>query len=255
MARVWAYREGAFRGTEGGWTHVVNFNYAHNLVDQLTALNLLGQVEHLAILAHGNIPGQVLMNEPWGPGPPGPTPIGASTFGRLYAPFMRPNSLVILTACVAGGGDRGSRFLSEISISIPQSVIVGYSIWGMFSDSFGSYSVPGNVQAAPGQRPIAGARLTPWSPWAKWARRGAIVRLPADEQEQMSGRRCANPNCPGHESSPPNGRTPTLGHCPYGRWGSDSFLAQLDREQPPEPDQVRGQQAIDPAPRPGASVR
>lgn len=223
MATVWAYREGAFSRTAStGWNHTINFTSPSDLAGQMDAAGLRGRVQRLVILAHGDRPGQLLMEG---------TRHGATSaavIGRLYAPFLQSNAMLILMACIAGAGDDGSLFLRRLSTELRGRVIVGFSAYGVIDSSFGGALNPGNVQAAPGQRPVPGARLQPWSPWAKWAHQDMIVRLPANEQESNAGRRCANPSCPGHAAAPPLGRVPTLSHCRYKDWGHVPVLINLN---------------------------
>lgn len=223
MATVWAYREGGFTGSAStGWNHTINFTSAADLATQLDAAGLAGRVARMAIVAHGDHPGQVKMDGVGRPATP------AATIGRLYARFLRADAMLVFVACIAGARDDGSLFLRQVSTALPGRVAVGFSIWGVFDTSFGALPNPGNVQAAPGQRPVPGARLQPWSPWAKWAHADRIVRLPSDEQEMREGRRCANPACPGHAASPPAGRVPTLPRCEYRDWGSEPVLISLN---------------------------
>jgi hypothetical protein len=223
MATVWAYREGAFSRTAStGWSHTINFTSPSDLATQMDAASLRGRVQRLVILAHGNRPGQLLMEG---------TRLGATSaavIGRLYAPFLRSDAMLVLMACIAGAGDDGSLFLRRLSTELRGRVIVGFSAYGVIDSSFGGALNPGNVQAAPGQRPVSGARLEPWSPWAKWAHEDVIVRLPADEQESNAGHRCANPNCRGHAATPARGRVPTLPHCQYSDWGHAAVLTGLN---------------------------
>lgn len=223
MATVWAYREGAFSRTAStGWNHTINFTSPSDLAAQMDAAGLRRRVQRLVILAHGDRPGQLLMEG---------TRRGATSaavIGRLYAPFLQSDAMLILMACIAGARDDGSLFLRRLSTELRGRVIVGFSAYGVIDSSFGAALNPGNVQAAPGQRPVPGARLYPWSPWAKWAHEDMIVRLPADEQENNAAHRCANPRCQGHVAAPLHGRVPTLPHCQYRDWGRTSVLLRLN---------------------------
>lgn len=138
--------------------------------------------------------------------------------------FLRRDAMLIFVSCIAGAADNGTIFLKRVSRELRDRVIVGFSAWGVFDSSFGSLSDPGNVQAAPGQVPVRGMRLTAWSPWAKWAYHDNIVRLPADEQDHMPNRCCANPNCPSHAPEGSRGGVPALHHCPYTVWVFDPVL-------------------------------
>jgi hypothetical protein len=221
VATVWAYREGAYTSTAStGWNHVVNFTGPSNLVEQLNDRGLRGKVQHLALVAHG-YPGQVLMQGE------GNGAISSSWLGREITPFLTSDAMLSFVACTAGGGDNGTLFLCQLSREMPGRVIVAYSVWIGF-DNLPFARHPGNVQPAPAMREIPGSYITPWSPWAKWAYMNTIVRLPADEQDRRPNRTCANPSCPGHASSTPNGRVPTLPHCRYASWGSSPLVRRLN---------------------------
>lgn len=211
MATVWAYRVGAFTDDRtGGWSHTVNFRSLADLRAKLDGLGLRGIVHRLAIVAHGDRPGDVLMD---GAGLPA---TGAAAFGVL-GPYLTPHAMLVFVACIAGAQDAGSAFLQSLSRYLAGRVIVAFSTWGQIDTSFGSASAPGNVQAAPGGVIRAGSpRLSPWGAYAKWACRGAIVRLPAEEQRLNPGNRCANPGCPGHRNAD--------FHCDYRDWVTDRAL-------------------------------
>ena len=218
MATVWAYRDGAFQQNPGsGWSHTILYNSPADLETKLSSARLRGAVRRLAIFAHGNHPGHVLMDGPTS------SPVSPGSL-RGLALYLRRDAMLIFVACIAGAADNGSIFLKSASRELRGRVIVGFSAWGVFDTSFGSTNDPGNVQAAPGQEPVPGARLTAWGPWAKWAYHDTIVRLPADEQNRAPNRRCANPRCPGHAYEGDVRRVPTLHHCSYRDWVTDPVL-------------------------------
>jgi hypothetical protein len=123
--------------------------------------------------------------------------------------------MLSFVSCNAGKGPNGSLFLMQLSRELPGRVIVGFSIWGFYSQF---KNEPGNVQESINQnRPKPGTpRIGAWGEYAKWAYKGVIVREPMDEQKDFRGKHCANPHCPGHRSE--------HDRCPYEKWGHEPTL-------------------------------
>lgn len=214
MATVWAYRVGAFsQNAASGWSHTINFSSLSDLVSQLREANLYGAVQRMAIVAHGDHPGQVITDF----APRDPMSQATSVPGlRGLGVYLSRGAMLVFVSCIAGAGDAGSQFLKSVSQQLPGCVVVGFSVWGVADSSLGSMMNPGQVQCAPNQSPLPGCRLTPWCAYAKWACGETIYRLPSDEQKNNPGRRCANPRCPGHAHE--------QDRCPCTTWVTDPIV-------------------------------
>lgn len=142
MATVWAYRVSAFRNNPAsGWSHTVNFSNVPDLLNKLEEANLRNGVTRMAIVAHGDLPSQVIMD--------GTTPVLPGTL-RDLSTYLQASAMLSFVSCIAGAGDGGTMFLNNVSRNLPDRVIVGFSTWGFVDASFGAPNDPGNVQAAPG---------------------------------------------------------------------------------------------------------
>ena len=97
MATVWSYRVGSYSSSpdlleSSGWAHVINFNSLDNLISQLAGFE--NRVDRLAIVAHGDVPGDVFMN--------GTEHQQAEDFARL-SPYVVLGGMLIFYSCIAGG--------------------------------------------------------------------------------------------------------------------------------------------------------
>jgi hypothetical protein len=187
-----------------GWSHL--FLHMHGFRDICSRMKkegLRNGVSHLAIVAHGNDDGQVLLDRPLTP----------ETIGQFVEEFvelrdyLREDGMLTFYACVAGRGERGSQLLTKISEYLPSRTIVGFEVFGLLNiDNMNDRSVdpPGRVWGSSESQFFPGSHyptLHPWFPSAKRAKDGKIIHLPANEQDRRPGRRCANPACPGHAKS------------------------------------------------------
>ncbi len=218
MACVWAFQEGVFRSNPAtGWSHTIRFGVTEgqlqadgtrDLIEKLAAAGLAGMVERLAIVAHG-IPGLVYMSG---------RARSPATVGQLrdLSTYLKPGGMLSFVSCNAGAGPTGDNFLMALSRALPSRVVVGLSIYGLYSNL--GASDPGNVtESSDGSGYKPGApRIDAWGDYAKWAFGGAIVRYPRNEQAHYRNKRCANPQCPGHISE--------RHRCPYASWGHDATL-------------------------------
>lgn len=203
MATVWAYRVGVWTNNPGaGWNHTLSIGGLSDLSDQMEKAKLRGTVSHLAIVAHGNAPGLVQFDHDM-------TAATMSHFAtdlaRLKA-YLTADAWVTFYSCIAGKDEPGSRLLIELSKQLPGRTIVGFELFGFIGPA-GALNTPGTMTAV--ETPVAqlamkpNARhgnLNPWCPFAKRARDSRIVHYPILEQNGRPGKRCANPNCPGHAS-------------------------------------------------------
>jgi hypothetical protein len=185
-----------------GWSHL--FLHVHGfreICSRMRAEGLRNGVSHLAIVAHGNDDGQVLLDRPLTP----------ETIGQFVEEFvelrdyLREDGMLTFYACKSGAHERGSRLLAQISSYLPSRTIVGFEVFGLVNVAgAGESDSPGKVWGSEMSQFIPGSvypRIDPWCPLAKRARDGKIVHVPAREQDRRPGRRCANPACPGHAKS------------------------------------------------------
>src|SRR3569623_1843221 len=207
MATVWSYRVGAWKGSPGtGWSHTIAMSGLSDLADSMARANLMGPVDgtvtHLAIVAHGDAPGNVELDHPL---TAGSSSHFTDAFDRIKR-FLSRDAWLTFYSCIAGKDEPGSRLLCEISRLLPGRTIVGFELFGLIGPP-GALNAPGTMVAI--ETPIAQlavnpraqhGNLNPWCPFAKRARSGKIVHLPILEQNGRPGKRCANPACPGHSS-------------------------------------------------------
>jgi hypothetical protein len=202
MAMVWAFRVGAWTSDPStGWSHTIGpFHALSDLMKSLDRARLRGMVRRLAIVAHGDHPGVIVLDHRL-------TPATISHFAtelnRLRW-YLTPNAMLAFYSCIAGMGEEGSRLLIALSRHLPGRTIVGFELYGLIGPG-GLPNAPGNMtatEAAEQQMAMLSSarhgRLSPWCPFAKHARDGQIVHLPILEQDRRPNRTCANPACPGH---------------------------------------------------------
>jgi hypothetical protein len=201
MATVWAHRVGAWtRNPATGWSHTLQMNGLGDLTRAMDRAGLKGVVTQLGIVAHGDQPGQVILNRQ----------LTAATIDVFrfelngLRSYLTRNGILTFYSCIAGKGEAGSRLLVALSNQLPGRTVVGFELFGLIGPP-GIPNAPGNViatetslaQLAMDQRAQHG-RLHPWCPFAKRARDGQVVHLPILEQAGRPNRTCANPQCRGH---------------------------------------------------------
>jgi hypothetical protein len=180
MATVWAIHSGVdctfTESQETGWTDVFGFSTLDNLISEMNRRGLQGQVEKLAIVAHGNAPGVVHLDRP----------LNLESIPSFYSPlhrlrwYLRRHSHVQLAfyACVAGALQAGTAFLIRLSEIIPDRTIIGFTDWGVCGAG-SQASNPGLISPnATGGR----GYITLGGIYAKWACKGRIVRWPHSER-------------------------------------------------------------------------
>ena len=191
---VWAYRVGAF-SPGNGWSQVVSLPMTGNLsylLDELGTRGLQGQVERLAIVAHGDAPG-IVNTDPrmdndsiWR---------SAAVCGPISTlrDFLTPTAQVMLVSCIAGAGPDGTRLLCALSSFWPGRTVIGFITSGEFNpyyttagdifDTGGAFT-GGTVLSRLSRSALFALRMTPSRPTAKWARDGGVVRMPRRETIQ-----------------------------------------------------------------------
>jgi hypothetical protein len=179
MATVWAIHSGTncqfTQSQDTGWSDVIGFSSLRDLISEMDARRLNGQVDKLAIVAHGNVPGWVELDRTlnlenirsfhhW--------------LNRLRFYLRRGRQVqVAFYACIAGAGQAGTDLLKRLSEVIPDRTIIGFTDWGVCGTG-SQVSNPGLISPnATGGRGF----ITLDGIYAKWALRGAIVKWPRGE--------------------------------------------------------------------------
>lgn len=204
MATLWANYSGNNLGRwhdqaySSGWSHTINFSSLLNLTDQMAQRNLHGNVTRLGMVAHGDSPGQVVLDRNLVRGT-------IHTFSREFTTmrsFLTRNSKLIFFSCIAGMGRDGDDFLCAVSRLLPGVTVIGFVVYGITSANRNlaalSPMTPGSMRPANrlGMVYEGHGLLQPWSIFSKWARNGRIVRNSPLERDDDG--HCANPNCRGH---------------------------------------------------------
>jgi len=214
VASVWSSAIGGNWKPGRGYTHCINMWNLESLLHQLEREKLQGTVDKLGILAHGDRPGQVLLE--------GKKRVMNSFNLHEFSAaitslsrFLRPSGKMIFFSCLAGMGSEGDKLLAAISALLPGREIVGFNELGWVGPGTGGElggapSVAGAIKARgnlPDRSSAAAVGLpylTEWSPSAKWARDGYIVRPPRKEVltaqtlDPLGEQRCGSFWCKGH---------------------------------------------------------
>src|SRR5438105_1487049 len=200
MATVWSFRVGAWASdTATGWSHTIGpFNTLRDLMTLFDNARLQGAIRRLAIVAHGNEPGVILLDRR----------LTAATIGTFTTElhnlrrYLTSEAMLLFYSCIAGAGAAGSRLLVDLSTQLPGRTIVGFELYGLIGPA-GLLNAPGNMTATDAanaqmamQPNAQHGLLGPWSQFAKRARDGEIVHIPVLEQNGRPNRTCANPACP-----------------------------------------------------------
>ena len=199
MATVWAAQVGAWldQAYETGWSHTITFRSLGDLNTKMEQRKLQGKVSKLGIVAHGDKPGQVVLDRVM-------TASNLKSFDTELERirwFLKRDAQVTFYSCIAGKADEGSRFLMALSKMLPGRTIVAFTLYGETDGALGIPGDPGKVRqresslvAAPPNAPL----LTPEHPATKWAKDGSLIRNAPLERGAQN--RCAKPRCPGHSS-------------------------------------------------------
>jgi hypothetical protein len=183
------------------WAHVIHFNALGDLAKLLTDKKLKdGQIDRLAIIAHGDASGVVQLDRVLSP-----TTIGSfSSEISAVGGFVGQHGKLIFISCLAGSGPAGSQLLTMISRTLSNRHIIGFTINGaMMAGAWPS--APGQVYE--GENFISGMPATAmkgmkllneYSVFSKWARNGFITKIPYQEQVKNPHYKCAWSLCPGH---------------------------------------------------------
>lgn len=201
MATVWAYAVGAWsKSPASGWSHTISMRGISDLVASLSAAKLNRRVTQLAIVAHGDAPGQVVLDHKL----TASNVANSSAILKRLGGYLTSDGMLTFYSCIAGRGDEGSQLLVALSNQLRGCTIVGFELYGLIGPS-GAPNLPGRMTATDASD-AQGAmstkyqhgNLSPWCPFAKRARDGQIVHYPVLEQNGRPNKRCANPTCPGH---------------------------------------------------------
>jgi hypothetical protein len=200
--RIWAYRSDTGKwGPESadGWDRPFEANSLQELVDGLKKRKLEGQVEKLAIVAHGDAPGVVQLK-------PQLTPESLSSVKAQLSQlstFLKPNGKLLFESCIAGDGEPGTKLLTDISKLMPNVYVIGFEIPGGRSPW---PEAPGRLYEktegmATGKQPENPVWLNEYSKFSKWALNGEIIRYDLGDQSLRPQKHCANLTCPGHANA------------------------------------------------------
>jgi hypothetical protein len=200
--RIWAHRADTGKwGPEGanGWDRPFEANTLKELVDGLKKRKLEGQVEKLAIVAHGNAPGEVQLLPQLNP----ENLSGVKDQLSQLSTFLKPNGKLLFESCIAGDGQPGTKLLTEVSKLLPNVYVIGFEIPGARSPF---PSEPGQLfekteGMGTGKISKNPVPLDEYSKFSKWALNGEIIRYDLGDQSQRPKRKCANPTCPGHANA------------------------------------------------------
>jgi hypothetical protein len=203
MAQVWAYfkSDGDRRSMQGAyspaghWTHSIAFSTLRSLNSALASEGLNGQVDKLAIVAHGDSPGVVEIS----PVLTTDSMAGVASDLRTLRNYLKRSARVVFFSCQIAGAMRGDRFLLSLSERLPGREIVGFIFANMAYPGFaGDVRVFSQLVT----------RHDEWSEATKWAKDGRIVRPPLLEVlhfqsssihgTQNPSKKCGSEQCPGH---------------------------------------------------------
>ena len=201
--RVWAHRIGNFvRKPESGFGFTIRFSGLDDLIASMSKSGLRGRVESLVIVAHGDESGLVQLDRNL-------TPTALPSFDREFTnlkPYFEPSagSKLIFMSCLAGLEKDGDRLLCGISARLANVHVSGFEVNGS-TVAEGMPMEPGSLTDGIGLMNGGPAKLMKGKPvldeysiFSKWAFNGYITRIPAREQLQRKGLKCAWSLCPGH---------------------------------------------------------
>lgn len=135
---------------QSGWQMAFQFENLHDLATKLSAGVPMpayycgnwvrdcapvgpGQIHRLAIEAHGDVGGRVMVD-----GSASSTWLEAATLPSYHSDlhtiglYTRRGSVIYFMSCVAGQGQEGTRLLLELSRVWPGRAVVGFSTYGYF---------------------------------------------------------------------------------------------------------------------------
>lgn len=167
-----------------GWSRVLPaFATLNDLLSTLDSSGMRGQVDALAIVAHGatvgsSVPGEVRISPTLSAESIARDSVAQSV--RRLGDFLRADGRLLFMSCRAGASNDGSELLMGISSLLPGREIKGYATYGCVD---GYHAMAGNIKDAlrgsiPGALPSGYPRMIEGCPSEKVARGGRIVRRP-----------------------------------------------------------------------------
>jgi len=196
-ATVWAHRVGDWVDGDhsAGWGYSTHVETLGELAQFMAKKKLEGRVSKLGIVAHGDAPGEVVLDRVLNGNS---VDTFRSEFEQLGR-FLRSDGFVTFYSCIAGRFPEGAALLAALSRMLPGRTFVAFSVWGYIG---GLRNKPGIVQAnndayVPPKDKLLGF-LDPWCRWACRAKDGLIIHKSVYEQTRDPRRKCARPGCPGH---------------------------------------------------------
>jgi len=167
-----------------GWSRVLPaFTTLSDLLSALDSAGMRGQVDALAIVAHGatmasSVPGEVRISPTLSAESIARASVAESV--RRLGDFIRADGRLLFLSCRAGATDAGSELLMAISRLLSGREVKGYATYGYVGRG---QSMAGNVQdtlrgSIPRTPPRGYPRMIEGCPSEKVARGGRIVRRP-----------------------------------------------------------------------------
>lgn len=195
MVNVWASCGVESTSTSHGPWKAFAVPGLKEIISNLEALGLRNNVDRLAIVAHGDIEGNVQMSPPLTH-----NTIGAFSQNlRAIRNYLKPGAPLMFLACQCAGGANGDRLLQGISSIVAGNPVIGFTCANQIAPGPAGYF----KVFAPMPDPKVD-RNDEWSPWAKWSTYGMISRQPLYElvtfqsKDPTGRKRCGSNVCPGH---------------------------------------------------------
>lgn len=161
-----------------GWTHHLYFNALSDLMAKMRRAGLRNKVDILGIVAHGNAGGLVQLDRNL-------TIDTISSFDselELLRRYLKRTAVLTFYSCIAAAGVEGTNLLLELSRRLPGRWIVGFTVFGIVSDSFPNAPGTMGYNTRRGDVTTSLGQLSPAIPETKAALNGTIVALPASER-------------------------------------------------------------------------
>jgi hypothetical protein len=211
MAGLWVSAVGGNWIPGDGYEHVMAIFGLEDFVRQLYDQTIfgVGSLDRIAILAHGDRPGQIVFEGK-------KLVVDSGNYGKYQSHFknignfIKPGGRLIFYSCIAGLGKQGDQILARISRSMPERFVIGFSV----IVGLGALDSPAPTQAGRvknlGGIPSRNLEFQSKQPYAnewiaesKWAWNGMIVKPTNAEVLEIQYKdekylRCGSIFCPGH---------------------------------------------------------
>jgi Domain of unknown function (DUF4347) len=192
MNKVWANSgtKSSFMSNDS-WKWVIPFTGLSDLVEKLRQKNIANGVDVLAIVAHGDLGGQVQLTPPL---TNANVDAARAELVQLRS-FIKPGGRLMFLACMAAVGPVGDAFLRKVSQIMTSCEVVGFIVANeVFAPLAGNLKVFSQNSF----------RNDEWSEETKWALNGSIIKPPNMEvlkfqmKDPSKKNHCGSDKCPGH---------------------------------------------------------